>query len=156
MTIREPYRTFFTELEKQSDEYAAEFDHKMRTRFEGGDRTVILRYIDLCLRDKGAGAIPDWVLNEFYASMDRLYRREIKSWDEVFGHPLPKGKQLATERRKLKLAGLIWGKVYDRHEAGESITKALFNSVGKECGVSGTVAAEIYYELEKNFLDEEC
>ena len=32
-----------------------------------------------------------------------------------------------------------------RHEAGESITKDLFESVGEEFGVSGTVASEIYY-----------
>jgi hypothetical protein len=87
--------------------------------------------------------------------MDKFHRREIKSWDEVFGRPLLKGKQLATEQRKLRLAGPIYQRVYERHMAGEPVTKALFDEVGKEVGVSGTVAAEIYYELKNGFLTDD-
>ena len=46
-------------------------------------------------------AVPPWVQEKFRAAMDKFHRREIKSWDEVFGRPLLKGKQLATEQRKL-------------------------------------------------------
>jgi hypothetical protein len=153
MAISEPYRTFFAELENRSNEFAAEFDHDMRRRFDSGDSTVLLQYIYVCFNERVA--VPPWVQEKFRAAIDKFHRREIKSWDEVFGRPLLKGKQLATEQRKLRLAGPIYQRVYERHMAGEPVTKALFDEVGKEVGVSGTVAAEIYYELKNGFLTDD-
>jgi hypothetical protein len=46
---------------------------------------------------------------------------------------------------RFRVCELVWG----RQEAGEKITKALFESVGRELGVSGTVAAEAYYYTMK-------
>ena len=116
----------------------------------GGDSiaaTVLcfLQYIYVCFNERVA--VPPWVQEKFRAAIDKFHRREIKS--------LLKGKQLATEQRKLRLAGPIYQRVYERHMAGEPVTKALFDEVGKEVGVSGTVAAEIYYELKNGFLTDD-
>ena len=47
----------------------------------------------------------------------------------------------------LKIAGPLFDVVQERHEAGAAINKELFNEVGAEFGVSGTVASELYYEV---------
>lgn len=70
---------------------------------------------------------------------------EIKSWDEVFGRPLKKGKQLATERRNYNIGARLMYRVRERHRAGEKIDKGLFEAVGKEFDISGTTASELYY-----------
>jgi hypothetical protein len=153
MAISEPYRTLFAELENRSNELHAKRDREMRELFDSGDSTVLLRYMYACFTE--GFAVPPWVQENFRVAMDKFHSREIKSWDEVFGRPLPKGKQLATERRKLRLSGPIYERVYRRRMAGEPVTKALFDEVGKEVGVSGTVAAEIYYDLVRGFLPDD-
>ena len=76
-----------------------------------------------------------------------MHAYKVKSWDDVFGKPLAKDKRLATERRNMEIADPIWRYVRKLQEAGRRIGKQLFAAVGKEFGVSGTVAEEIYYGL---------
>jgi hypothetical protein len=40
----------------------------------------------------------------------------------------------------------LLGRVEGRRKKGERVDKDLFDSVGEEFGISGTVASEIYYE----------
>ena len=92
--------------------------------------------------------IPEWAQKALIKAVARANTYQIKSWDEVFGRPLEKGKQLAVERRKFGLMDQILERVQQRHEAGESIVKGLFETVGQEFGVSGTVASDIYYDAK--------
>jgi hypothetical protein len=39
--------------------------------------------------------------------------------------------------------------VWELQAEGKSTTKELFDKVGKEVGVSGTVASEVYYDIMK-------
>jgi hypothetical protein len=51
------------------------------------------------------------------------------------------------------LANPVWRCVTERREAGEKIDKNLFQSVGEEFGIKGTLAAELYYETERYDAD---
>jgi hypothetical protein len=86
--------------------------------------------------------------------VERAQAHEIKSWDEVFGRPLKKGKQQTVERKKRLLGYPVLMRVWERHAAGEAISKPLFEAVGRELGVSGTVAAEIYYKALKGLPEK--
>ena len=97
--------------------------------------------------------IPEWAQKTLIKAVARANTYQIKSWDEVFGRPLEKGKQLIAERRKLELMEPIFEPVRECHEAGQSITKDLFEFIGEEFGLSGTVASEIYY-AKKDIINE--
>ena len=47
--------------------------------------------------------------------------------------------------RKKRVGLKVFERVEERHKAGEALDKDLFAEVGKEFGVGGTVAAELYY-----------
>ena len=100
----------------------------------------LLNVISNCFLNNNS--VPVWAQKALINAISKAKTYQIKSWDEVFGRPLEKGKQLTAERRRLVLMEPIFKRVRGRHEAGESITKDLFESVGREFGVSGTVAAD--------------
>jgi hypothetical protein len=134
------------------DDEFAKSEHYYRSALERGDKGALLRFLHHCFMNNRA--VPGWAQDAFSDIMRKVRRYEVKSFDEVFGRPLKKGAQLATGRRKQRAAPLIWDGVCARRSAGEPITKALFDAVGKEAGVSGTVAAEIYYELVEEMEKE--
>ena len=92
--------------------------------------------------------IPEWAQKALINAVARVNSFQVKSWDEVFGRPLEKGKQLEAQRRKFELMEQIFQRVQERHEAGEFIVKGLFESVGQELGIGGTVASKIYYDAK--------
>ena len=93
--------------------------------------------------------IPPWLKQAFQNAYGAKSAYKIKSWDEVFGRPLKKGIRLARERRNNRIANDIYERVVERHIAGEPIDKNLFEAVGKNFGVGGTVASELYYEVKE-------
>jgi hypothetical protein len=138
------------------------FSEVNRKAFEAGDLRRLPDYLSLCflrnflhrkLGRKSDLPIPNWVQHAFVDAVHQVDEFHVKSWDEVFGRPLGKGKQLAVARKKLRLRGELPQHIWDRNEGGEPISKDLFESVGKKFGVSGTVAAEIYYQVMKEFKD---
>lgn len=86
---------------------------------------------------------------------------QIKSWEEVFGGILPKGKQLKAAQRDVKIAGDVFDRVRGLHEEDNKknpISKGLFEKVGAEFGIKGTKAEELYYKMVnelKELISEE-
>jgi hypothetical protein len=122
-----------------------DFLEQCRERYEGGDKAYLPYCLEYCIGNDRP--IPPWLAAAFRQACHKVRMHEVKSWDDVFGRPLGKGKRLATERRNMKTAGPLFDVVQERHEAGAAINKELFNEVGAEFGVSGTVASELYYEV---------
>jgi hypothetical protein len=117
--------------------------------FDAGDKGALLGAIFLCLEyDEVA---PAWVKAYYRDAFLRVISHDFGSWDDAFGRPLKKGAQLAAARRKKGLEISVLNKVWERYVAGQSITKSLFDSIGKEVGVSGTVASEIYHAGTKPY-----
>jgi hypothetical protein len=101
-----------------------------------------LNWIAFCLAIHDP--IPDWTRKPFITAVNRVNSLEVRSFDDVFGHPLKKGKHLEPAQRRLRFSGLIFDRVRERRAAGEPITKDLLESVGEEFNVRGTVASEMY------------
>jgi hypothetical protein len=55
----------------------------------------------------------------------------------------------------MEIADPIWQRIRHLHRAGKPIDKELFNKVGKEFGVSGTIASELYYDLMYEAIETE-
>jgi hypothetical protein len=133
-------------------EFESTHSHKL---FEEGDKDRLLWFMNFCFVYRRP--VPTWATKAFRAAYLKGVRFEIASWDEVFGRPLKKGKQLAAERRKAAIAERVLELVLRaRHEEKpkKPINKELFESIGKKLGVGGTVAAEIYYQAHKKYLEQ--
>ncbi len=130
-----------------------DFLEQLRQRYEGGDKATLPYSLNYCMMNNLP--IPPWLATAFAQACHRVHMYEVKSWDDVFGRPLKKGKRLATERRNMKMAGPLFDMVQERHKAGAAINKGLFNEVGAEFGVSGTVASDLYYEVIKEITADD-
>lgn len=128
-----------------TDEFSIRFLEKGKEHYEKGDKSELLYCLSHCIVHDVQ--IPDWLNRAFREAYDT--GRLSKSWDDVFGKPLGKGKRLVTARRNDALESPIFESVQDRHKNGEAIDKNLFDSVGREFGVGGTVASELYYAFGK-------
>jgi hypothetical protein len=129
----------------------AQYEGRMRNALESGDKAALLRFIAMCF-DVGR-AVPPWAQERFCNDVHKAACYEIKSWDEVFGRPLKKGKQLSAQRRRKQLGVKIFNRVNELAEAGEAVSKPLFERVGEEFGVSCTVTEEIYYNTWNSIRD---
>jgi hypothetical protein len=116
-----------------------------KNNYDKRDKTVVMHCLAFCFNFEVP--IPTWLKLAFLKADNAAMTYKIKSWDEAFGPPLKKGKWLASEHRKHMISGEIFNRLTDQsYEAGKPIDKKLFEAVGKEFGVSGTIASEIYYE----------
>ena len=118
--------------------------------FEGGEVGRLLPIVSKHLKEEKP--LPAWARDALLDAIHRTQTFEIGSWDEAFGRLLEKGEQLAAKRRRWRLMFPVHARVSERCEAGEPLTKALFESVGKELDgavVSGTVVEELYYYVQE-------
>jgi hypothetical protein len=134
--------------------YLRHYLERYRWEYEAGDLDSVPMALLLCIINEELP--PDWLRDAYSKAVDRVRSYEVGSWDDVFGKPLAKGKQLDVARRKSKIAHGVWSRV--RHRTAidldddgkrDKIVKDLFEEVGKEFGIKGTVAAEIYYEHDR-------
>jgi hypothetical protein len=86
------------------------------------------------------------------SACEKVYGFEVESWDEVFGRPLKKGGRLNAERRNLAIKYRVHRRVRELNEAGRGLGKNLFDEVGKEFGINGTLVSELYYEAEEGAI----
>src|SRR5262249_15284543 len=89
-----------------------------------------------------------WVTNALRDNFDRARNGEIESWEDVFGKPWGRGQRRAalTRRRQVEL----WWQIRTlREKEGVAINNELFERVGKDFGLSRSVASRFYYEVEK-------
>jgi hypothetical protein len=137
--------------EAEAGKYVAEYFEKMLKRqFEAGDKSVLLYAIYACLELKRP--VPEWLRVAFLDACEAAERFEIRSWDEVFGRPVPKGMHLKSEKRNAELRVFIIQRVEALKAGGKRVDKGLFEQVGKELGISGTVASDIYYNARSREL----
>jgi hypothetical protein len=125
--------------------YVTEYWEKMLKRsFEAGDKSKLLWTIYACL-DLGR-PIPKWTRAAFLEAYEAAERFEIRSWDKVFGQPVPKSMHLETERRNAELRPLILWRVEALKAKAWKVNNDLFNQVAQDLKItSGALAREIYY-----------
>jgi hypothetical protein len=128
------------------DEYLAETLKILKRKFDGGRKAALLMAIRSCCWMRRP--LPEWARLAFLQAYDSATGFDIKSWDEVFGRPHPKGTHLAKEKKYLAVRSLIWERVRASKAMGKPINKELFEGIGKDLGVAGSVASEIYYDKD--------
>lgn len=125
------------------DEGFEEYSARAQEAFKSGKRQALLWFIRSCFARNMP--VPRWAKRAFYDLMDEItWRDGVQSWDDIFGPLYEKGKQPAAEQRRRQISFLLDDRVRERHEAGEPISKGLFEAVGKEFGIGATLAEKIY------------
>jgi hypothetical protein len=124
----------------------------LQQRFDAGDKTALLMAIHQCLLMKKP--LPEWLRRAFIWTYQSAARFEIRSWDEAFGAPHPKGVRLGKEREHVELRLSVVRRIIELHESGETIDKGLFERVGRELKIGGTLASELYYDEHGRELRE--
>jgi hypothetical protein len=109
-----------------------------------GDKRYILYALSFYLMHDPY--VPEWLHDAFFDAYNKGRGYEIRSWDDVFGKPMEKGVDLITQRGRFQKRWQIFHRIRQQNKTGNSL-KDLFVSVGKEFGVSKTVAEELYYEV---------
>lgn len=108
-----------------------------------GDKTALAHTIAICA--KHGVALPNWASDAYVTGYRNIANFHSKTWDSIFGTPVPKGKQLSALRKRRQKAFLIWNEIQYLHERGRSIDNDLFDEIGEKFGVGATVAKEYYY-----------
>jgi hypothetical protein len=88
---------------------------------------------------------PPWLRDAF----NEASRTVKKSWDEIFEPPIPKGAHPYRAALSLKIGRRLAERIkFLNEKEGRPLTE-LFEEVGKEFGVSGSVARDLYYENKR-------
>jgi hypothetical protein len=120
----------------------------LRMNYEKSGNCGYLFYaLDVCCQD--GLMIPAWLAEAFSRVWEPKVAVEARSWDAIFGKPLPKGAQPAAMERRWKLQKKIFERVEELSKSKRSITKILFADVGDEFKVSGGYAERLYYAEKK-------
>jgi hypothetical protein len=116
-----------------------------RQCFAAGHKPALMRAINDCA-EHGV-PLPEWASEAYQKAFNTVQGARVKSWDDVFGRPHPKGAHLAAIRKRQRLWYMVRGAVLEiRREHPETvIDEALFERVGKQFNIGKTLAAEIYY-----------
>jgi hypothetical protein len=137
--------------EEDTDKHLAKVLESLEERFEGGEKRALLYAIRCCLHLRRP--LPEWLRVAFLDAYDSATGFEIKSWDDAFGRPHPKGMHLEIEKRNLELRPLIIQRV-EALRAEKPIDKALFEQIGEELNLGGTTVSDIYYDERSRELEE--
>ena len=114
-----------------------------------GDKTVILESIAICAR--WGFPLPEWLAREFLKAYDDVTDKKLKSWDDAFGQPHPKGKHKGDLKKEYKDGFEVFKRVKEIVKTeGWPIDEHLFKRVGEELGVGGkTITAKFYYFMKE-------
>jgi len=126
----------------------------LRERFEAGDDGCLLRVVYCCAFDRVP--LPDWAADAFTMRYRFVTGLNARSWDDVFGKPVPPGVHLESARRKRRLFILATVHIDRmlRQEPRPSIDDGFFEALATALseGTNGTVgttyAKKIYYEYK--------
>jgi len=130
-----------------TDNVTAYLEKTLKRDFESGNKSALLHGLYVCLELRRP--IPEWLQHAFLKVFESVERYEIRTWEQVFGKPVPKSTHLKPRKRDAVLPLIIIEQVEELKRAGNKVNKDLFTEVGKEWGINGTRAREIYYHEQK-------
>lgn len=120
----------------------------LKDKVLGGDGFAVLDAVSRCARSNLL--MPDWLAVAFIQRYDQVLNLRVGSWDEAFGAPIPKSKQLRRLRARRELRVEIWNFVIEQTKADptQPIDK-LIEEAGERTHAGKTLAGELYYEAVK-------
>ncbi len=102
---------------------------------------------------------PSWLAEPFSASFQAAMDEPAKSWDHVFGTPVPKGRHRATfhrvETQRLTVMARVEGSVFGTPPGSKflPIDKGYWECIAAGSGVGATRAEELYREAVRDGAD---
>jgi hypothetical protein len=138
---------------EDTDKHLVKILRILQKRFDNGDKSALLYAFYYCCLMKRP--LPEWLRLAFLAAYHSRTGYEIKSWDDVFGQPHPKGTHIKKQKRHFELRHAIMQRVEELQSEKTPIDKKLFEKVGKDLGIGGsTTVSDIYYEERRRLKEE--
>lgn len=96
--------------------------------------------------------IPRWCEKSVISGYLSVAQFKAKCWDDVFGHPHPKGTHLGTKRQEREKCRVVYSYIEKlrKDDATIAIDGSLFEAVGKKFAIGGKTLTEGYYYRWKN------
>ena len=123
-----------------------------RAEYEAGTTFVLIHAVAECARCELV--MPEWVITGFLERVRKVTQHKVRTLDEAFGTFLPKGAKLSAHRQKWKKGLRAYYEVERRDKAGDSIDQGLFESVGKDIGISGSKVRDYYYACKNSLTSK--
>jgi hypothetical protein len=136
--------------EEDTDKHLAEVLEVLKEIFEGGGKWALLYAIHECLLLKRP--LPEWLRLAFLAAYDSARGYEIKSWNETFGRPHPKGTHLKKEKLRRVVIHRVW--TLKAEDPERPIDRGLFDQIGEELEIPGGTIDGLYYDERSRELRE--
>ena len=138
--------------DKQDKKKKLDLIESGRAEIESGNyRTLMITlWVAACRREP----IPHWLVRALGTVVNAAVTHQVKSWDDMLGRPLKKGERLKQKRRHLEISYPLWQRVQEAKRQGKGIDRELFDSIGKEFGISGALAEKIYYAPGSRLIHE--
>lgn len=100
--------------------------------------------------------MPLWLVSAFNRRYGAVLNCRASSWDDPksFGRPYPKGTHINALRKARTTKHAVFNavrKILKSEYEPPPIDKSLFEQVGQELGVGGTLAEEYYYSVKKTW-----
>ena len=95
--------------------------------------------------------MPDWLADAYCRRFDQVLNCQMKSWDEAFNPPYPKGTHLNRKRADRLNRFKVFNDIAEilERDPETPINEELFERIGKKLGIGKTKANELYYETKK-------
>jgi len=126
----------------------------LETKFKAGDKSAIMEALNHCAWSDRP--MPDWLARAVKDAFRAKLRFEFKSWDEVLGSPLPRGRHQKSLQRDRDLPGRIYYYIQRMREEQpkRAIDNELFEEVGERFKIGKTKTQE-YYLWYKGWLNDQ-
>lgn len=119
-----------------------------RERFRAGEKFALMQALRICANHDLP--MPEWLSIAYISAFDKILNHKSKSWDEVLGPAIPKGKHLASLRKERQFGLSVALEVRCRHkQQGLNIDPEMFEAVGKKFNIGKTLASDYYYKYKK-------
>ena len=122
---------------------------RLEKEFVAGSGFALMQAIRLCANHDLI--LPPWVADGFIRGFDKALNYRVRTWDEAFGSPHPKGTNLFSARQRKAKRGRVFSRVTEILAADpkRAVDDGLFAEVGAQpdIALSKTVCNELYYEV---------
>jgi hypothetical protein len=116
---------------------------------KSGDNRILLQAISICALNDFV--IPKWCSLPYLKAFRDVWHYRVKSWDDSFGQPLPKGSQISARSQKRAKRFGVYNRINDikKKDPDTPIDRGLFEIVGREFCICGSLADEYYYSVKR-------
>lgn len=115
---------------------------RCRIEFYAGDSAALLKAVRSCAMH--VLPMPPWVACAVSGAIADVMNGQARSLDEAFGVPF-KGQHVNARRKRAEKRIDVDMEVGERIAAGEPISVAMFEEIGKALNIGKTLAMEYYY-----------